>query len=789
MTLAHPWLMTISLLLTLAAVAWVARRRGVRPRGSVALVGASIVLLCFALGAPSLQLPRAGDVVVLVDLSPSTRGATYRDRQALQQRLRQLLGSTRYHLHAFSDVTTNLPDAPTLPDLPVDQTLLNIPPNAGAVVLFSDGQFPAPGAAVPVFPVLDPALARASDASVDRLELRDTDQTLATTFNNTSDASRDASLSHVTPGSGASVPTGRTVVTRRVLPAPGVVSVTLAPGDAWPENDALSLELAEPRATQRWWVSTGPSTPAPPGAWRRFAPGDLPASPLAWLGASVVVIDNVPANQLSPVAQQNLIQYVRDLGGALILSGTDGAFSDGAWTGSALDTLSPLASTPPDPVTHWMILVDASGSMAEPVTNDPSRRTRWQLATRAALDVLPALPPADALSIGSFNRDLTWWSTGRSVAQTRDVSNDLPPRAISPSGPTNLQPVLERLATSATNVTSATDATSATNSTSASALLISDGQATVTDVDALSRRLVSVGLRLHVLHIGSDTAPDALSILARQTGGALIRSTDAAQWTTSARELARQATPSQVQTTAMTLRWTSPALPDLVSRDVTPWSRTWLRDGATPLATAQTDGRAQTPVARWRYGAGSVTAVAFSPTPVELMQLTRAFAGAPRDPRLRVSFTAADTLRVLVDASDTTGYLNGLRLSITLRPIGRASTDDVRSFPLPQTAPGRYELTLPAPRTRGVLSVDLNDASVDRFIVPARYAPEFNAIGLNHPALRALATRTGGQVIDPTQTSPIDFPWPSRATPLAPWLAILSALCACAACVVWRRGE
>jgi len=87
-----------------------------------------------------------------------------------------------------------------------------------------------------------------------------------------------------------------------------------------------------------------------------------------------------------------------------------------------------------------------------------------------------------------------------------------------------------------------------------------------------------------------------------------------------------------------------------------------------------------------------------------------------------------------------------------------------------------------------VLSVDLNDSPVDRFIVPARYAPEFNDIGLNHPALRALATRTGGQVIGPAQTSPIDFSWPRRATPLAPWLAILSAVCACSAGVIWRRS-
>src|SRR5204863_1879668 len=111
----------------------------------------------------------------------------------------------------------------------------------------------------------------------------------------------------------------------------------------------------------------------------------------------------------------------------------------------------------------------------------------------------------------------------------------------------------------------------------------------------------------------------------------------------------------------------------------------------------------------------------------------------PRDPRLRVRWNAGAKLDVTVDALDTAGstnrsgggaYLNRLDLSLHLtdatRPGVAASVTRI-----PQIAPGRYQLSLDAPRSPALATIRLagSAAAVDRLAVAGRYAPEFNAVG------------------------------------------------------------
>ena len=94
-----------------------------------------------------------------------------------------------------------------------------------------------------------------------------------------------------------------------------------------------------------------------------MAPEALPTGAAAYLAPAVIVLDDVAADRLSPEQQGRLRQCVRDLGGGLVLLGGGHAFAAGGYPGSALESLSPLASTPPRPTTHWMLLADGSGSM------------------------------------------------------------------------------------------------------------------------------------------------------------------------------------------------------------------------------------------------------------------------------------------------------------------------------------------------------------------------------------------------------------------------------------------
>ena len=168
---------------------------------------------------------------------------------------------------------------------------------------------------------------------------------------------------------------------------------------------------------------------------RALTPEQLPTDPADYLSPALIVLNNVPAGQISAAAQDRLEEYVRDLGGSLLILGGDSAFGRGGYDGTILDALSPLASSPPNPQNLWIIVVDGSGSM--------SQNNRWQQATSAVVHLLPFLPANDPLRIGQFSDSLRWWSDGLTAGQTSRLS--LPPADGAAAWATSLKPVLQSI--------------------------------------------------------------------------------------------------------------------------------------------------------------------------------------------------------------------------------------------------------------------------------------------------------------------------------------------------------
>ncbi|MDB5291237.1 MAG: hypothetical protein JWL69_2478, partial [Phycisphaerales bacterium] len=77
------------------------RRPGL-PGATLWLGGLGSVLLCLAAGGVVWQRPTAGEVAVMVDLSPSTRTAGYRNRAALDRRITSLLGNAPHRVYYFA---------------------------------------------------------------------------------------------------------------------------------------------------------------------------------------------------------------------------------------------------------------------------------------------------------------------------------------------------------------------------------------------------------------------------------------------------------------------------------------------------------------------------------------------------------------------------------------------------------------------------------------------------------------------------------------------------------------
>ena len=742
----NPRFLVAALLIAAAAVTLALLYRINLPRGARLLASVGLLLLSLAAGGLAFHQRDPREILVMIDLSPSTRTALYRNPADLHRRIDQLLGDLPRRILYFSQSNhTDNSGASPLPDLPAERTIFAPPPDAPAILLFTDAQFEPPTSAPPVYIAADPLLENPADASIDRLEIRG--DTLASTVNNSTSSALPLSSPTTRP-----IAPGRFVVTSPLPQTTGPLTARIDSTDPWPENNRLSILPAPPMASERWWL--GLSAPA---GWRTLSA--LPSDPESYLAPAVITLNNLPGSSFSSQDFARLEQYVADLGGALLILGGDRAFAAGGYPGTTLDALSPLAGSPPTPTIHWVLLLDSSGSMAQPVGD----KTRWDLARAAMLGIIPHLPPNDPISIGSFSDTLRWWSQGKAAKETTTIA----PPNISVGGATNLQSALVRLIDSAQG------------NLPHEVLLLTDAEARIDNAATIRQGLLDKRIRLHVLAIGSQRgrAMDILEQLVSSTGGTVVSEGNAANWSAAAQRLFQQASPDHLLTTPTTIRYLGP-LASRSPRQIELWNRTWLKDQATLLAQADA---AQNPplAARWNVGSGEVLSAAFSPNQSEVAAMATLIARPPRDPRFAVTWQTGPTLRITIDAADGNRYLNNLPIRLQL---------GTEPHPVPQTAPGRYELELDAPRNPVIAILASNTQVLDRFPIPGRYPKEFDAIGNNRAHMQALADRTGGAVIPPADQRPIQFNLPRRRIPLTPWLALAGAAALGLALIQWRRS-
>jgi hypothetical protein len=727
-------LAALGMLVAIVALLWRNRVLGRRPAW---LIGVGAAALAVAAGSPVWSRPVVGTVAVMVDLSPSTRGATFRNRSALDERIARLMGRTPFRICAFSDRLRPLPPGAVLPDYLCDQTVLT-PPPCDAVVLFSDGRFDPPAGLPPVYPVIDPALDDPADSAVTRLDA-------------TSELARAAVLimrGARRAGGGAGPPATADPLT--AVPTGAEVRYTLTPGDLWPENDSLAIRTPTPEKALRWWVGG-----AAPAGWIAVSPARLPTDPADYLGPAVIVLNDIPATDLSIAQQAALGRYVRDFGGGLVIVGGAHAFGAGAYDRTELDRLSPLASAPPDPAARWVILIDGSGSMSEGV---PGGATAWQTESAAARAIVAALPASDAVTVGSFAAMITTWVTD--VPAGRIDPARLPPPGLGPRGPTNLQAALESF-------------TAVSSPLATRVLLMTDADARLVDADRLAAALAVKHVSLSVLATGDGPALGALRAIVAATGGAVVEQPDPTRWVSAAEALARGARPDGLRQQPLAVRLVAPLAGTVT---VSEWNPTWLRDKIDLLATAP--GRPMAAV--WHAGLGRVAAVAWKADPGTAAAIAATVAAPPADPRFHVTVDPGRTLRIAVDAVDGTSYLNDQPLMVAI--------GDGPAVAIPQVSPGLYELNVPAPRDPAVVTVLLAGRPINRVAVAGRYPPEFDGIGNERAAMQALAVRTGGRVISPGPVSPIDFHWPRSAVSLFTPFAVGGLIIIGVGLLLWRRA-
>ncbi len=731
------------------------------PPVSIWLITASLLLTTLAAGGLVWNIPATGPVAVLVDLSPSTRTAAYRNRAYLQQRLDQLLGQRRYRIVYFpddgpisgispnkrsSDDTIDASHSPDLRDLPADQTHLPEPADASAIVLFSDGHFEPPPVLPPVFAVLDPQLQNVDDARVVQLTWQGDRAAAQVGLSQP----RTLTWTNILGPAVKQLQSGQHLLVVSPDDSAAPISARLAGGDFWPENDHLTLAPQPQSHTAYWWIGARSA----PAGWNHLTVEQIPTARTTWLNVSAIVLDNISAHRLSPAQQQRLMQYVADLGGTLIILGGDSAFGADGYTGTVLDDLSPLTASPPTPVRHWILLTDASGSMASPA----GPVSRFDTAVSAISSTLAHLPDNDRVSIGAFAADVQWWIEGERVEAAQH--RPLPPVAVQPRGPTNLQAALDAISKQSDQLP-------------VELIILTDGQARLDDIAPLADHLRSARVRLWLLAISDGPAIDHLTKLASQTNGGLLSQSDPTVWSAQLQQLAHRAGSSPM------IHWPiSPQqLSDLpVSEDVVEnWNRTWLRDGAQLLAQANWNDQTIPLLARWQRGTGTVLAAAWSAFLPDVEQWAQRTASLPHDPRFSVHLQSADKLRVTVDAVSVGSSKNNganTHLNDQIFTLRLFESAQLHQYPVPQIAPGRYEIVLPAPATPTSLTISQDDRIIDRLAIAGRYPTEFDALGTDKMALHKLTKATGGQLISARQTSPLDLPHRHRPIQLSGYLLV-----------------
>lgn len=115
---------------------------------------------------------------------------------------------------------------------------------------------------------------------------------------------------------------------------------------------------------------------------------------------SALILDQVPANRLGHASMQLINTWVRNLGGALILTGGRRSFGAGGYHRSAIEEILPVSMELRDEhrklSVAMAITLDRSGSMAATV---PGGQTKMDLANEGTVAAIELLGPRDAIAV------------------------------------------------------------------------------------------------------------------------------------------------------------------------------------------------------------------------------------------------------------------------------------------------------------------------------------------------------------------------------------------------------
>jgi len=478
---------------------------------------------------------------------------------------------------------------------------------------------------------------------------------------------------------------------------------------------------------------------------------------LAELSAyDLLVLDNVPAFQLTHAKMENVEKYVRDLGGGVLVIGGSQSYGAGGYFRTPLERILPVDMRPPArlemPHVALLFVIDKSGSMGA----GSEGNTKLDLAKAAAIAAADIMNPTDQVGILAFDAGWDWALPFRQVGKGEWISEKL--SALQSDGGTDLfKAMLE-----------AHRVIAGKQAAIKHVIVLSDGLTDKADFHSLVAKMAGNGITVSTVSVGTDADVRLMADIAKNGKGrgyvALDPQTIPQIFTTETLLISRDlliektVTPAIVAPVGPLKGIAQRSLPSLRGYVLTypkPRAELLMRVDEDPLLVS------------WRYGLGRVMAF----TSDLSGRWGRDWVNWPGFSQW-ASQLARDTMRKFVDSSMQTDlHADGERIKVVTDLISRdgkflnhlnvkanitAPNQDSQQQAFQQIAPGRYQGKF-TPAARGIHFISLyaegktGEAPVPLATVPyiAPYPKEYRELKPNLSLLSRLAEETGGEMVEP----------------------------------------
>lgn len=416
-------------------------------------------------------------------------------------------------------------------------------------------------------------------------------------------------------------------------------------------------------------------------------PTGIPSSAKELEKFDLVLISDVPAHLVGAGQMAALDNYVKNLGGGLIMAGGEDSFGSGGYERTTIENLMPVRfdseKIREQPDVALVLVIDRSGSMQGP---------KLEAAKESARVTAEVLSPQDYIAVVAFDSEAQVYVKPTRASNRMRISNDI--ARLQSGGGTNIYPglkeafeILESLKAKVKHVILLSDGEAPTDGL---AELVSDMRAARITVSAVGVQ----GADRNLLQMIAENGDGRLYMV--EDIGALpkifMKETQEAQKSQLVEDLVRVRVAKKVEAIEGTAVETAPPLHGYVTTKPKPTAETILiSDLGEPI------------LARWRYGAGtsvawtsdvknrwSVDWIRWGGYPKFWAQVIRSSMRRKVYDSYDLYASVADgRARVTVDAIDSSDrFVN--ELDTELQVIDPATNKVTETLPMAQTAAGRY---------------------------------------------------------------------------------------------------